>query len=197
MPAASTAPTRPRWTRAMLRLTVGYGLFGFGYIVPATFLPVIARDALPDPRYYVWFWPLCGIAAAISALLSAPLARRIRDRDVLAACYLAETIGVALPVVVAQPWSIGTSAVLLGGTFVVITVTALREARALAPTHSSHLIAAMTAAFALGQIAGPIVAAYLVGPRSGFALPLVAAAAALLAALVLLPRRPAAFQPRT
>jgi predicted MFS family arabinose efflux permease len=185
---ASAAPTRPRWTRAMLRLTVAYGLFGFGYIIPATFLPVIARDALNDPRYYVWFWPLCGFAAAVSALLSAWLARHVRDRDLLSACYLAEAIGVGLPAFVARPWSIGAAAVLRGGTFVVITVTALREARALAPAHSSHLIAAMTAAFALGQIAGPVAAAYSVGPDGSFTSPLLLAAATLLAALALLPR---------
>jgi predicted MFS family arabinose efflux permease len=180
--------SRPHWTRAMTRFTVGYGLFGFGYIVPATFLPVIARHALSDPRFYVWFWPVCGVAAALSTLLSVPLARRVRDRDVLKGCYIAEAIGVALPALVAKPWSIGVAAALLGGTFVVITVTSLREARALAPAHSSHLIAAMTTAFALGQIAGPVAAAYLVDARGSFALPLLLAAGALVSALLLLPR---------
>ncbi len=163
-------------------------MFGFGYIIPATFLPVIARDALTDPRYYVWFWPACGIAAAVSALLSVPLARRLGDRALLRACYLAEAVGVALPALIAHPASIGAAALLLGSTFVVITVTALREARALAPVHSSHLIAAMTAAFASGQVIGPIVAAYLVGLRGSFAWALLIAAAALLAALMLVPR---------
>ena len=189
-PRSGAPRSRPRWTRAMVRLTVGYGLFGFGYIVPATFLPLIARDALSDPRYYVWFWPVCGAAAALSTLLSVALARRMSDGSLLRACYVAEAIGVALPALVARPWSIGVGAALLGGTFVVITVTSLRAARALAPAHSSHLIAAMTAAFALGQIAGPIAAAYLVDWRGSFDSPLLLASAALVAALILLPRDP-------
>ena len=187
-PRAGTPRGRPRWTRAMLRTTVGYGLFGFGYIVPATFLPLIARDALADPRYYVWFWPVCGVAAAISTALGATLTGRVADRSLLRACYLAEAVGVALPVVSAQAWSVGVAAILLGGTFVLITVTALREARRLAPTHSSQLIAVMTAAFALGQIAGPLAAAYGAGARGSFAVPLLFAAAALLTAWALLPR---------
>lgn len=179
---------RPEWTRPMVRLTAGYGLYGFAYIIPATFLPVIARDALADSRYYIWFWPACGIAATLSALLSLPAARRFGDRALLGACYLAEAVGVALPAVFAHPASIGASALLLGSTFVVITVAALREARALIPEHSSHLIAAMTTAFALGQILGPIVAAYLVHSRGSFSFALLLAAAALLTAAALLPR---------
>jgi predicted MFS family arabinose efflux permease len=187
---ASAPLQKPRWTRAMLLLTVGYGLFGFAYIIPATFLPLIARDALGDARYYVWFWPACGIAAAASAVLSAPAARRYGDRALLGACYLAEAAGVALPAASAHPASIAASAVLLGSTFVVITVAALREARVLAPAHSNRLIAAMTAAFALGQIAGPIAAAYLIDAGGNFTRPLLLAAAALLASLVLLPASP-------
>jgi hypothetical protein len=46
----------------------------------------------------------------------------------------------------------------------------------------------MTTAFALGQIAGPVAAAYLVDARGSFALPLLLAAGALVSALLLLPR---------
>ncbi len=180
---------RFRWTRAMVGLIAGYGLFGFGYIIPATFLPVIARDALADPQYYVWFWPACGIAAAASTLLSVPLARRLGDRSLLSGCYLAEALGIALPALSAHPAALAAGTVLFGTTFVVITVAALREARAMAPAHANRLIAAMTAAFAAGQIAGPVVTAHLVQVQGTFKWPLLMAAAALLLAVALLPPR--------
>ena len=45
----------------------------------------------------------------------------------------------------------------------------------------TRLIAALTAAFALGQIAGPLLAAHLVAPGSDFSGPLLAASVLLVA----------------
>jgi hypothetical protein len=41
-----------------------YGIFGFGYIIPATFLPSLARQLLADPTVFGWTWPVFGLAAA-------------------------------------------------------------------------------------------------------------------------------------
>jgi MFS family permease len=48
-----------------------YGLAGFGYIITATFLPVIARQALPDSPWPDLFWPLFGLAIIPGALIGA------------------------------------------------------------------------------------------------------------------------------
>ena len=45
-----------------------YGLFGYGYIIPATFLPALARGYIDDPAVFGWVWPVFGIAAGISTL---------------------------------------------------------------------------------------------------------------------------------
>ena len=55
------------------------------------------------------------------------------------------------------------SALLVGGTFMVITLIGMQEARALAGVDAAALMAAMTTAFAAGQIAGPLCVSYLVG----------------------------------
>jgi predicted MFS family arabinose efflux permease len=57
----------------------------------------------------------------------------------------------------------------------VITMAGMQEARRVAPEHARALMAAMTSAFALGQIAGPL----WVGYMSGVAQALLAAAAVL------------------
>ena len=48
------------------------------------------------------------------------------------------------------------AAVCVGGTFLVATLLGLQEARAVAGHAVQRLIAAMTAAFAFGQLAGPL-----------------------------------------
>ena len=66
--AASSAPVANPGLGPAARgaLTLAYGLAGLGYIVTATFLPVIARAALPAGS--VWpdlFWPLFGMGVAM------------------------------------------------------------------------------------------------------------------------------------
>ena len=48
-----------------------YGLFGLGYIVPATFLPAAARSLVADPAIFGWTWPLFGAAACASTIVVA------------------------------------------------------------------------------------------------------------------------------
>ena len=54
----------------MALLAIAYGVAGFGYIVTATFLPVIARQALPGSIWLDLFWPLFGLGVAMGALLT-------------------------------------------------------------------------------------------------------------------------------
>jgi MFS family permease len=58
----------------------------------------------------------------------------------------------------------------------------MREARLLAPSDRTRLIAALTTAFGIGQIVGPLTAAWLAARQHGFDLPLLLAALTLLAA---------------
>ena len=52
-------------------LVLCYGTFGFGYIVPATFLPAMAQQLVPDPLVFGLTWPLFGLAAALSVAAAA------------------------------------------------------------------------------------------------------------------------------
>ena len=58
-------------------------------------------------------------------------------------------------------------AVCVGATFVVVTLVGMQEARRVGGAHAKTLIAAMTASFAAGQIAGPLaVSAFAVASGS-------------------------------
>jgi hypothetical protein len=89
--------------------------------------------------------------------------------------------GVVLPALVPGLGAILVAALCVGGSFVVITMTGLQEARRIAVADPTPLMAAMTAAFAAGQVIGPLVAGWLAGGDGGFAGALVTAGALLAA----------------
>src|SRR3546814_14730533 len=94
-----------------------YGLFGFGYILPATFLPAQARLLVQDPAIFGLAWPLFGLAAAASTLLAGKLAARHGRRKVWAVAQLAMAAGVLLPVLLPSIAAIVLVAIFVGGTF--------------------------------------------------------------------------------
>ena len=189
---AAPAPAEPfRFGgKGFLRLVLCYGAFGLGYIVPATFLPAMARDAIPDPTVFGWTWPIFGAAAALSTLAAAAVARKIGHRTLWIVAALVMAVGVALPIFDTGVVALLVSALFVGGTFMVISMAGLQEARRVAGAHSREVIAAMTCAFALGQIVGPLAVSLLAQGGFGYSAALAAATAVLiLSALFLLPRR--------
>ena len=175
--ARQSAPA-PRWDRDWSVLVLCYGAFGFGYIVPATFLPAMARAIVADPALFGWAWPLFGAAAAASTLAATPLLARAGNRSVWMAAHVVMAFGVAAPLLLPGMTGVLASALCVGGTFMVITMAGMQEARARAGTAAARLMAAMTAAFAAGQIAGPALAS--VWLRAGGSLGGVLCAAAFL-----------------
>jgi predicted MFS family arabinose efflux permease len=166
---------------------------GFGYILPATFLPALARTVVDDPRLFGLAWPVFGTTAAISTILAASLMRRFTRLQVWAASQLLMGLGVLVPSVWLDGATIALSALLVGGTFMVITLAGVQEMRARAPADAARLVGRITAAFALGQIAGPVASALLLKVPAlathGLAVALQAAALCLLASGAWLWRR--------
>src|SRR5690606_7452568 len=122
-----------------------YGLFGFGYILPATYLPAQARLLLETPAMFGWVWPLFGLAAAISTVLVTRLARWQR-RQIWASAQFFMAIGIAWPIVSPGLVGLAVAALSVGGAFMLITLLGLQEARAQAGDHAQQRLAAMTAA---------------------------------------------------
>ncbi|MDB5875119.1 MAG: putative transporter [Ramlibacter sp.] len=142
-------------------LVICYGVLGFGYILPATFLPVLARSVVEDPRLFGLAWPVFGVTAAASTFMAGWCMRRASRLQVWAVAHLLMGIGVLLPSLWPNGLTIALSALLVGGTFMVITLAGVQEIRARAGADPTALLGRMTAAFALGQIAGPIVSSLL------------------------------------
>jgi len=162
-------------------LLLYFGSAGLGYIIPATFLPVMAWAEIHDPAVFGWAWPVFGAAAMGSTLAAAVFSASIGNLRLLAASQLVMAFGVALAALAPGLGVIMVTALCVGGTFMVITMGVMQEARAIGGADPTRLIAALTAVFALGQIAGPLLAAHFVAPGSDFSRPLLAASIVLVA----------------
>ena len=182
----SASPVHARGIdRRLVALIAAYGLFGFGYVITATFISAIVRSS-PDlnPLEPV-IWLLVGLGAIPSVAFWGWVGRRIGNGRSFAIACLVEAGGVTLSVLASQPPAVALSAVLLGGTFVGITATGLVNARELSTVDPRRNLALMTAIFGLGQMIGPTFAGIVHDATGSFRLPTLAAAAVLVIAALL------------
>jgi len=183
-PAPDAAPAGSG-DRRLLALTLAYGLFGFGYVITATFISTMVRSLPEIAALEGLVWLVVGLAAVPSVAFWAWLGRRWgNDRSFAIACMV-EGFGIALSVLVTGPVAIVVAAALLGGTFMGITALGLINARALARGDPRRAIAMMTAAFGLGQMIGPSFAGYAYQFGESFLLPSLVAASALVVSAAL------------
>jgi predicted MFS family arabinose efflux permease len=182
-PATTAAPS-PLRSATFWRLVLCYGAFGFGYILPATFLPVMAKTIIPDPQLFGWAWPAFGAAAVVSTIFAARLEQFLSHRAIWIGSHLVMALGVVIPLIVPGLPGIMMAALLVGGSFMVATMAGMQEARRVAGPHARALMAAMTSAFALGQILGPVIVSFMAQSTGGFAPALILAAAVLAASAV-------------
>lgn len=184
-------------------LTLAYGLAGFGYIITATFLPVIARQSLPGSPWLDMFWPIFGLGVIAGALIASRMRTRLDLRLPLAICYAIQALGIGVGLFSPSLAGFAIGSLLLGLPFTAITFFAMQEVRRIRPQAPAALMGLLTALYGLGQIVGPPLAAALLAraatPAAGFTLSLeIAAGALVLGALAygamvhLWPVRPAA-----
>ncbi|KWF68212.1 YbfB/YjiJ family MFS transporter [Burkholderia pseudomultivorans] len=163
-------------------LVVLYGMPGFGYIITATFLPVIARAALPAGSPWPdLFWPMFGAALIVGAIAAARLPGHWDNRLLLAAGCATQALGIVAGIVWPNAAGFSIGSVLLGLPFTAITLFAMREARRLHGERAAGLMGYATASYGIGQILGPLVAAPLTARFGSFSPALWVAVAALLA----------------
>ena len=164
VPSAPEAPPPPKGagglSRALRALILAYGLFGFGYVITATFLSTLVREEIAVEGAGALVWAVVGLTAAPSVAFWAWLARRLRERRSSAR----------------------------NGTFMGITALGLIYARQLSSGDPRRSLALMTAAFGLGQMIGPVFAGYLYSLQGDFTAATLTAAGLLLVAALLLRR---------
>ena len=167
------------------KLIAAYGLFGFGYVITATFLVTIVRQTAEIRPIEPWIWILFGLAAIPSVAIWSGLGTRIGLLSAFGLACLIEAIGVAATVEWVTIIGVCLGAILLGGTYMGITALGLMAARELSGGKSQRAIGQMTTSFAFGQMIGPTAAGVLFDQLASFRIASLLAAAALLLAAVL------------
>jgi hypothetical protein len=161
--APSAVPAQRHGRLEVASLALAYGISGFGYIVTATFLPVIARAALPaDSPWLDLFWPIFGAGVIVGALLATRVRVTGDLRLVIAAAYVVQAVAIGIGVGAPTATGFAIGSVLLGLPFTAITYFALQEVRRLRPAHVAGTTGLVTVMWSIGQAAGPpMVAAVL------------------------------------
>jgi predicted MFS family arabinose efflux permease len=176
------------WNRPMLLLTASYGLFGFGYVITGTFLVTIARMDAAGQMVEFLCWLIAGLTASVALFAWKPLVRPLGSGNVYVAALLVETAGVLATVLLPRSIAPLIGGALFGATFLAITAYGLQIGRKLSPASPRRTLAMMTAAFGVGQIAGPIVAGRIAERTGSFTTPTYMAAVTLVVcALLVLP----------
>ena len=168
----------------MTIFTLTYGLAGFGYIITATFLPVIARAALPGSAWLDLFWPIFGLGVTLGALLATRMPPGQDFRLLLAGCYFVQAVGIATSLWSPSLAGFAIGSLLLGLPFTAITFFAMQEVRRLKPATAASFMGLLSATYGVGQILGPPLVTLLLrhtpNAGAGFTLSLEIAASTLL-----------------
>lgn len=191
IPAAEPAVTTPRAVPegtssvSLQAIIAAYGLFGFGYVITATFIVAIVREAPEIRAMEPYVWALFGLSAAPSVALWFLVSNRLGLYHTFAIACIVEAVGVAGSILWMSQAGVVVAVVFLGGTMTAITALGLIAVRDLTRGDPRANIALATAAFGVGQMIGPTFAGLLYDLYGSFVLPSLIAAATLLASAAL------------
>ncbi|MBO0333440.1 YbfB/YjiJ family MFS transporter [Sneathiella sp. CAU 1612] len=185
-PSGGEAASLPlQYSQTLKALILSYFLFGFGYIITATFISTLVRQ-IPEVQWMQSIiWLVVGLGAIPSVALWSGIASRLGNSRTYAIANLILAIGVTGSVMGEHPLILILAAVLLGNTVIGLTALGLVEAREMAPHHGRQILAVMTLAFGIGQTIGPGFAGFLYDYFGNFIVASLLAAAGLVIACLL------------
>lgn len=154
--AGQAVVNTPLLDRASIPLFLSYAGAGLGYILPMTFLPLLAQGELPEGHVLLdGTWMIVALFTIPAPWLWNKLGARMGDLPALRLNFLIQLAGVLAMVV--WPGAVGLvlCAALVGSTFLGTVLLTQRVGRALHPHQGPRLSAAMVALYGFTQMVGP------------------------------------------
>mgnify|MGYP001387930872 CR=1 FL=1 len=164
MPLAKTEQQIMSWWL----LAILYGLAGFGYIIVATYLPLMAKDA-GSPLLTAHLWTLVGLSIVPGCFGWLWAAKRWGALPCLTANLLVQAICVLLTLASDSPLLLIISSLGFGGTFMGTTSLVMTIARQLSVPGNLNLLGFVTLIYGIGQILGPALTSMLGNGTSALA----------------------------
>jgi len=146
----------PLIDRASAPLFLAYAGAGLGYILPMTFLPLLAKMELPEGHALLdGTWVIVALFTIPAPWVWNKLGALMGDLPALRLNFLIQLAGVLAAVL--WPGAVGLviCAALVGGTFLGTVLLTQRIGRALHPHQGPRLSAAMVALYGFTQMVGP------------------------------------------
>jgi len=187
-PSVSNKPKKSQFELGFFTITLGYGLFGFGYVILGTFISAMARSVpeLAPTEPYVWL--LVGLSGIPTVMFWPWLGLRIgNDYALMLACAI-EGVGVYISVALPSKTGIIIAAILLGSTFMGITALAILEGQTRFSGSVLVSTAILTSAFSLGQMIGPYLGGIITDMTGSFFIAMITSSCTLMAAAILMLR---------
>ncbi len=159
---------------------------GFGYVVSATFIVAIV-NRLPglEGQGNLAFLAI-GLGAAPACINWDFIARRTGELNALILAALLQIVGILIPVLSPNLWSVLFGALLFGGTFIGMVSLVLTMAGRYYPTKPAKMMGKMTLAYGCAQIVGPAITGWLATQLGSYVAGLYLAAGVMLVGTALL-----------
>ncbi|WP_368932371.1 MFS transporter [Citrobacter sp. RHB21-C01] len=140
-------------------LAILYGLAGFGYIIVATYLPLMAKDA-GSPLLTVHLWTLVGLSIVPGCFGWLWAAKRWGVLKCLTANLVIQGACVLLTLASGSPTLLVLSSIGFGATFMGTTSLVMTLARQLSVPGNLNLLGFVTLTYGIGQILGPLLTTF-------------------------------------
>eukprot|EP00163_Fabomonas_tropica_P002072 TRINITY_DN11559_c0_g1_i1.p1 TRINITY_DN11559_c0_g1~~TRINITY_DN11559_c0_g1_i1.p1 ORF type:complete len:365 (+),score=37.98 TRINITY_DN11559_c0_g1_i1:84-1097(+) len=148
--------TTPLLDRASIPLFLSYAGAGLGYILPMTFLPLLAKIELPENHWMLdGTWLVVALCTIPAPWIWNRLGAKIGDLLALKLNFLIQLLGVLFAVIWPGPTGLFLCAALVGSTFLGTVLLTQRIGRALHPHQGPRLSAATVALYGFTQMVGP------------------------------------------
>jgi|SRR5690554_1119491 len=148
--------TTPLFDRASTPLFLSYAGAGLGYILPMTFLPLLATLELPKAHWLLdGTWLIVALTTIPSSWFWNKLGAKIGDLPALKLNFVIQLAGVLAAILWPNAMGLTLCAILVGGTFLGTVLLTMRIGRALHPHQGPRLSAAMVALYGFTQMTGP------------------------------------------